>query len=344
MRPSSLASPPEPGNGDPREGPLARDAHARASIDGASAAGVYFCPHPFSSFVEGCHVNTIPHCPLCGSTGPFKDTAIAIASGTIRICSNCFGYFLYPETPVEYVDSDWSKHRREAWDATVDIARRHLPHFRNRIETHLGRPIRSILEIGCSTGYLGQAFTECGIPYTGIDVDKESVDFARSRGIEAHCMTVEELPRSLLKDARYDLVVACDVLEHVSRPPEAFRSLRSVASGAIVICVPNPAGLSASLRANRVVNRLGQMMLGNRRSIVHSIDGYWHNIAYSSRSLRYFCRQAGIEVVELKDISINDRAFGFVEPNHGRLYQLVDALSGLVGRYPKLLMIGSVTE
>jgi 2-polyprenyl-6-hydroxyphenyl methylase / 3-demethylubiquinone-9 3-methyltransferase len=75
-----------------------------------------------------------------------------------------------------------------------------------------------VLDIGCGGGLLAEEFARLGCVVTGVDPSEESLAAARMHAagqglaIGYHCAPGEALP---YRDASFDVVYCCDVLEHV---------------------------------------------------------------------------------------------------------------------------------
>ena len=98
-------------------------------------------------------------------------------------------------------------------------------------------PFRTVLEVGCGFGRIGELINEVrpDADYTGIDVSPEQLVSARGRlGPEA-ILVLADL-RSWKPNGRYDLVLAIEVLMHL--PPAevsaAVRMLRASARHTLV--------------------------------------------------------------------------------------------------------------
>lgn len=99
----------------------------------------------------------------------------------------------------------------------------------------------SILEIGAGQGALAARLAVETPCYLGLEPDERSVDVARQRlrgcaGMELRTSRWEDLSI----DKVFDLVVACEVLEHLDNDVEALTSWRSCLKpgGALVLSVP----------------------------------------------------------------------------------------------------------
>jgi SAM-dependent methyltransferase len=78
---------------------------------------------------------------------------------------------------------------------------------------------KSILEIGCSSGFMMDAFKQAKIEVTGIEPSKQFLDYLKQKGHRAF-ESISQLKKAL-PDKRYDLIVHFFVLEHI-RDTEAF--------------------------------------------------------------------------------------------------------------------------
>lgn len=97
----------------------------------------------------------------------------------------------------------------------------------------------AILEIGCSGGPLMQRLRAHGYTdITGIDVSEPAIELAQARGVPH----VSVMDGAALKfaDARFDLVIASDVLEHIEEEGQALREWKRVLrpGGQLLVFVP----------------------------------------------------------------------------------------------------------
>ena len=281
-------------------------------------------------------------CPICNLSKGYVNKTTCIAGGIIYKCIECSGYFLFPPKYVQYDDSSWTSLREKQWENDILIADKIVPKILQYTASYLGRPIHSVFEIGCGSGFMGQAFIAHGCDYTGIDVDATSISYAKDKGINAHCVALEELCKAphLLAD-QYDLIISSNVFEHLNSPKEAFSNLKLINNGIIVIIVPNAEGLSAILKANKLFSKLIQFIMHNNRDIAYSIDGYWHNISYTKETLEYLCAKADINIIKNEPIGINDPVFGFVQPNMTLLYRMYSWIASLLKKDSEIILIAA---
>ena len=102
----------------------------------------------------------------------------------------------------------------------------------------------AILEIGCSGGPLMQRLRAAGYAdLTGIDVSGPAIELAQARGV-SH-VSVMDGAALAFADARFDLVIASDVLEHIEDEGRALREWTRVLKpgGQLLVFVPAHAHL-----------------------------------------------------------------------------------------------------
>lgn len=102
------------------------------------------------------------------------------------------------------------------------------------------RPDR-ILEVGCGPGDLASrllGFDSSFSPdYAGIDVSEEAILAAKERSPhrDFRVASAYALP---FADSSFDMVIACEVLEHLERPADAIREIARVCGKHLLVSVP----------------------------------------------------------------------------------------------------------
>lgn len=122
------------------------------------------------------------------------------------------------------------------------------------------QPGENMLEIGCGEGYLmSQIHTRFpSTKMTGLDVSFNIVKVANRVG----CPDVSFLQASAYElpweDESWDVVVACEVLEHLKNPERALAEMRRVCRKGCLVSVPRePFWRMANMARLRYVCRLG---------------------------------------------------------------------------------------
>jgi len=94
-----------------------------------------------------------------------------------------------------------------------------------------------VLDAGCGTGGWLARLSKVGIA-TGIDVSSTGLAFCRERGLDNLCAC--DITHICFEDRSFDIVTACDVLEHVQNDRLALKELSRVTrpGGRLYVTVP----------------------------------------------------------------------------------------------------------
>jgi SAM-dependent methyltransferase len=143
----------------------------------------------------------------------------------------------------------------------------------------------AILEIGCSGGPLMQRLRNDGYTdLTGIDVSEPAIELAQARGVSN--VSVMDGAALEFADARFDLVIASDVLEHIEDEDKALREWNRVLKpgGRMLVFVPAHAYLWSE---HDVVNhhfrrysRLGLVAALERAGLRPLRSSFWNAAMY----------------------------------------------------------------
>ena len=164
-------------------------------------------------------------CPICSS----KDRLCLVKedryelSHQVGICRNCS--FIYAFKRLDNLSAnDFYKNEFAQLDSGFNKGYEHS--FRSQylnakynvfpiIKDSLKESINSsfsVLEVGCSSGGLLAFMKEKGAEVYGIDLDYESINFAKKeKGISCDCISIESINRQ----KKYDLIVLISTLEHI---------------------------------------------------------------------------------------------------------------------------------
>lgn len=268
-------------------------------------------------------------CPICAAHGVWRRTGTTLGVGEIFACPTCGGLFLHPPKPVQCENSGWTDLRERRWAEDVQIATAHAPRIARWFEDTTGRRLRTVLEIGCGSGFMGVGFKRIGLNYLGTDIDSASLSIASHNGVTVLNCAAEDLAAELAGNS-FDLIVSSNTFEHVANLPAAFDSLGRLAFVRAVVIVPNALGLLPRLKAWPSWRVLANRWCRTSRDIAYSIDGYWHNVGLTKKTLGHLALRSGLKVVSNSTISVNDRIFGFVQRNRSTAYRALSTASSLI--------------
>ncbi len=117
---------------------------------------------------------------------------------------------------------------------------------------------RTVLEVGCGEGRLAQHLLSAGPRperFVITDVDTSQVAADLDPLFEVQTASIYELPFS---DDAFDLVVCCEVLEHVARPEQGLAELARVAGRHVLVSTPRePLWRALNVARGRYLTRLG---------------------------------------------------------------------------------------
>ena len=133
------------------------------------------------------------------------------------------------------------------YKAVIDATEVNVSH--TLILEEVGRD-KTVLDVGCATGYLAEALVMNGCTVSGIEYAVEAAERARPHLAE---LVIGDLNQIDLAEAfpgrTYDVIVFGDVLEHLLEPHRVLRSASRLLApgGSIVISIPNVAHGSVRL-------------------------------------------------------------------------------------------------
>jgi len=98
---------------------------------------------------------------------------------------------------------------------------------------------QDIHEVGCGEGKLTRMIAERGVARVrGSDFSRAIIDVAQHEPALANVSFVQKDIYSLDAEDSAELIVCCEVLEHLDRPEEALRILASAAKSYCILSVP----------------------------------------------------------------------------------------------------------
>jgi 2-polyprenyl-3-methyl-5-hydroxy-6-metoxy-1,4-benzoquinol methylase len=100
----------------------------------------------------------------------------------------------------------------------------------------------SVHEVGCGEGFWTLHWNRRGITARGTDFSSEAIRLARlnaaEEGVSSNLFEVRSIYKLDAARDEAELVVCCEVLEHLERPHEALRALQRVVRSHLIVSVP----------------------------------------------------------------------------------------------------------
>lgn len=236
-------------------------------------------------------------CPLCAADAASQTVVTRHVYGDTQAaraffhCAGCDVRYLFPgltsEQEAQFYASEFEAFMTGragaagGWSKVEDHIHANQPTRVRRmqyLQPYL-RPGASVLEIGCSSGFMLLPLRELGHSCVGVEPSGAFGEYLRSRQLEVYGSLAE------LADAapgrRFDLIVHFFVLEHIARPVAFLQRLLGLLSpgGRVVFEIPNAADPLYSVYDIPAFERF-----------------YWsiaHPWYFSEASLRYLLGRAG---------------------------------------------------
>ena len=142
---------------------------------------------------------------------------------------------------------------------------------------------RTVLEVGCGPGDLASRILSPGVDYLGIDIDEAEIETARERypHLSFQMGNAYELP---VASNSFDLVIACEVLEHLEDPQRALAEIDRVAKSSVLVSVPwEPTWRILNVLRGKywrsLGNTPGHVQHFSRRAIARMLATRWEIVA-----------------------------------------------------------------
>jgi len=118
----------------------------------------------------------------------------------------------------------------------------HSPH--TKIINYIGNG-KTILDVGCATGYLAKELKKKDCNIVGIEINQDAVDIAAQYCDRVVAADVEEIEEPSFPDGYFDVIIFSDVLEHLRRPDLVLINLKRYlkSDGFVIASIPNIARL-----------------------------------------------------------------------------------------------------
>lgn len=141
--------------------------------------------------------------------------------------------------------------------------------------------IQTVLEVGCGEGYLLNRVSELKrfSRLEGIDISEEIIEKAKKTypSLGFFCGSAYNLNYG---DNEFDLVLACEILEHLENPAVALAEIKRVTSSFVIISVP----LEPLWRILNIVRGAYIFSLGNTPGHIQ----HWDKVGFLELIKKYF--------------------------------------------------------
>lgn len=216
-----------------------------------------------------------PQCPICQGTSKGNLPAWNIHPEkpyrfNLRVCTRCgHGWidplpsqslltYLYAHASTSVIGVGWATERPSGLTFPESLVA--------HLELGKANPPRNYFELGVGKGFLYRRFVDCGWHCTGVEPGDWALD------LPGVVPSIDQVPIALVAD----LVVALDVLEHVSDPVATLGWLRDIAApGArLYAATPNRHSMRAFIGRHRwrMVRPMGHIHYWSKQSITRALE------------------------------------------------------------------------
>lgn len=145
----------------------------------------------------------------------------------------------------------------------------------------------TIHEIGCGEGYWVLRWNQKGLSARGCDFSNDVIEIARENAIKQGLLPLLFEARSIYdldaKQDSADLVVCCEVLEHLEDPESGLKALQRVTKKNLIISVPQePLWCVLNLARGKYITRFGNtpghLQHWSKNSFVDLVSKYFEII------------------------------------------------------------------
>jgi len=165
---------------------------------------------------------------------------------------------------------------------------------RNNIVNLISGSDKKILDIGCSTGIIGENIKKIyNSEVIGIELDKEMAQIAKTRLDKVIVGDIERLKLAkYFREKYFDYIIFADILEHLRDPWETLGKVANLLSedGFIIASIPNVGHYSTCLSL-----LFGYWPYTNRG--IHDIN---HLRFFTLKSIYEMFKEANLRIVSLK--------------------------------------------
>jgi len=183
----------------------------------------------------------------------------------------------------------------------------HGKNIYNYIKQITGKPIKKkfVVEIGTGSGGILQFFKENDNKVLGLDIDREYIEFGKTKGLNLNVGTIEKIS-SL--DKKPDLIIYSHVVEHLINPLEDLKKIRNYVNNNSLLYVEVPGIKFLEYSYNQDFLRY-----------LHDA----HTFHYTLTSLKNCMKKAGFDFIAGNEVINSLFKIGRIDENYENDYDLV---------------------
>ena len=222
-------------------------------------------------------------CPVCRSDR--RRTYVSFSLLEFVRCNECETVYKAFEPvdlrPADFYESSYFHGRKSGRDTRFEHrVRKAMRLITDGLEFTRAR---TLLDIGCSLGYVLEAGARLGLDCAGLDISEYAVSRCLERSYRTEKGGLHRLP---FRSGEFDLVVMKHVLEHTPDPIGALEEVRRVMSpgGALIVLVPN------------LDYWKGIFLRGSYRYFRPDDLGMQHYVYYTAATIRRLVGKVGFQV------------------------------------------------
>jgi len=186
-------------------------------------------------------------CPACaGAAAPFGDKD----GYAIFRCGDCGLLFVHPfptaEELARYYSGDYRGATATFYPKMSSRRRRAFTKSLRFLRHVVGK---RVLDIGCGSGVMVDAFRRLGAEAHGVDISDNSIAFARNRFPRCtfHCLDFDQMARSGLT---FDFMFPSELMEHIAGPQGCLAMVAALSKPGTMVYVATPDAGHATVPAD----------------------------------------------------------------------------------------------
>ncbi|MBD3384037.1 methyltransferase domain-containing protein [candidate division KSB1 bacterium] len=100
---------------------------------------------------------------------------------------------------------------------------------------------KSVLDIGCGTGYGSYILSGKAVSVVAVDYDKDAIDYCREHYQNTNLKYLEMDAKQIELNEKFDIIVSFQMIEHLTQPKEFLVSIKRLlkSNGLVFISTPN---------------------------------------------------------------------------------------------------------